>query len=179
MTLCWQGQFRFLRGLLLVHGRMNYRRLAIFTYYMFYINVALVLILYVYSLTAAMSSGGYFLIPVFVNLFAVIYTPLPIIIYGSFNQDVPKYASAVIARLYAGGIRRIYYTHSGFCRWMLEALLIGFLATCLPLLTLGGWGGSLSAPEDGDGCFDVRFVPPPTLPPSTHASAIVRLDHHR
>jgi len=149
------GQFRFLRQLLLVHGRMNYRRLAVFTYYMFYINVALVMVLYIYSLTAAMSTGAYFLIPVFVNLFAVVYTPLPIIIYGSFNQDVPKFASALTARLYAGGIRRIYYTHSGFTGWMLEALLIGVVGAFIPMTTLGGWDGSLAATPDGDGSFDV------------------------
>ena len=78
----------------MVHGRMNYRRLAIFTYYMFYINVALVFILYFFSLTAAMSTGAYFLLPVFVNFFAIIYTPLPIIIYGSFDADVPKCGTA-------------------------------------------------------------------------------------
>ena len=69
-----------------------------------------------------------------------------------------RFASAQTARLYSGGIRRIYYTHSGFAGWMAEAVLIGITATYLPLLCLGGWnipnpelGGSLPEPEDGDG----------------------------
>ena len=46
------GQFRFLRGLLLVHGRWAYRRMCIFAHFMFYKNVVLILTMYFYSLLA-------------------------------------------------------------------------------------------------------------------------------
>lgn len=38
------GQFRFLQGLVLNHGRQAYRRVAMFTNYYFYKNIALVVI---------------------------------------------------------------------------------------------------------------------------------------
>ena len=51
------GQFRFLRGLMLVHGRQNYRRFAVFALYMFYINAAFVMTLFFYSMICMASSA--------------------------------------------------------------------------------------------------------------------------
>ena len=50
------GQFRFLRQLLLVHGRYNYKRISVFTFYMFYKNVIVVLTMFFYSLLGMASS---------------------------------------------------------------------------------------------------------------------------
>ena len=54
------GQFRFLRALLLVHGRFAYRRTALFCYYMFYKNIANVLAMYAYTMTALASGERLF-----------------------------------------------------------------------------------------------------------------------
>ena len=53
------GQFRFLRGLLLVHGRWAYRRMSFFAQYMFYKNVVIVLTMYFVSLLAMASPSMY------------------------------------------------------------------------------------------------------------------------
>ena len=52
------GQFRFLRGLMLTHGRQNYRRFAIFAFYMFYINAAMVMSNFFYSMLATASGDA-------------------------------------------------------------------------------------------------------------------------
>jgi len=54
-------QFRFLRSLLLVHGRYAYKRMALFCYYMFYKNVANVLVMYFYTMLAKASGERIFL----------------------------------------------------------------------------------------------------------------------
>ena len=50
------GQFRFLRSLLLVHGRYNFRRLAIFIYFTFYKSVAVMLAQFFYATGALFSA---------------------------------------------------------------------------------------------------------------------------
>ena len=50
------GQFRFLRSLMLVHGRYSYRRFSTLCCFMFFKNIALVMALYWYALAAAGSA---------------------------------------------------------------------------------------------------------------------------
>ena len=54
------GQFRFLRGLLFVHGRQAYRRMSVFAYYIFYTNVCLVMSMFFYSMLAMGSATKIF-----------------------------------------------------------------------------------------------------------------------
>ena len=63
----------------------------------------------------------------FIDFYNVFYCSLPPLIYGSNDQDVSKALSAHSPRLYAGTLHRIYYTHSGFVRWILEAMLVSLL----------------------------------------------------
>ena len=83
------GQFRFLRSLLLVHGRYAYKRMALFCYYMFYKNIASVLAMYFYTLVA-MASGDRLFLALYIEVYNIFYTGIPIIIFGIFDQDVPK-----------------------------------------------------------------------------------------
>ena len=112
------GQFRFLRGLLLVHGRQNYRRFSIFVLYMLYINTAFVITLFMYSMICLASSvRPHHTLPCcrrrdlchcslphaavrifsqarvypffYFDYYTVFYTSLPNIVYG-FNDQVPQ-----------------------------------------------------------------------------------------
>ena len=112
------GQFRFLRGLLLVHGRQNYRRFSIFVLYMLYINTAFVVTLFMYSMICLASSVRRHHTPpcrrrrdlchcslphaaartvsqariypfFYFDYYTVFYTSLPNIVYG-FNDQVPQ-----------------------------------------------------------------------------------------
>lgn len=145
------GKFRFLRNLLLVHGRYNYRRYATFAYYMFYKNVANVMVMFIYSLLA-LASGGRLFITVYIETYNLAYTALPIVLYGIADQDVPKALSASVPRLYTAGIRRIYFSHFKFWLWMAEGVGLALVITLVPLACLS-WGG-LPSPEDGDISYD-------------------------
>jgi len=137
------GQFRFLRGLLLVHGRFNYRRMSVFAVYMFYKNIANVLAMYFYTLTA-MASGGRLFLTIYIELYNIVYTAFPIILFGISDQDVPKAVSAATPSLYTAGIHRVYYTHTSFWRWMLEATYTALVAAYAPIACLGAPGLSLA-----------------------------------
>ena len=65
------GQFRFLRGLLLVHGRQNYRRFAMFLYFTFYKNMLITLCMFVWSLYAFASA-----MTLFPSVFADLLNPV-------------------------------------------------------------------------------------------------------
>jgi len=136
------GQFRFLRGLVFVHGRQNYRRYAKFCYFMFYQSTVMVFSLFWYSLLALASGAQIY--PWFIlDLFTVFYTPLPLIVVSVNDQDVPKSESAVTPRLYTAGIQRTHLTSSAFNRWIMEAIYVGALLAYLPAAAYG-WGPNVS-----------------------------------
>ena len=163
------GQFRFLRHLLFVHGRFAYKRTATFCYYMFYKNITNVLAMYFYTM-CALASGDRLFPQAYIEVYNIIFTSLPIILFGVFDQDVEKSVAAHSPMLYTPGIYRIYYTHRGFVLWMIEATYLAVLAVYLPAAALGypggpgsnggknqetgefvnGGGWSLSSPPDGD-----------------------------
>ena len=73
----------------------------------------------------------------FIDFYAVFFTPLPIVVVASNDQDVPKALSAQSPQLYSATIRRIYLTHTGFARWMLEGIWLAAIAAYLPGLCFG------------------------------------------
>ena len=151
------GQFRFLRGLLLVHGRYNYRRLSVFAHYMFYKNIGNTLTMWLYMMLA-LASGTRLFYQFYFDWCAarlvrravvvaprarssrprgrynVFYTALPIIVFAFDDMDVPKAEAARHPQLYKAGIDRIYYTHAGFIRWIIEAIWLAAIAAYLPLI---------------------------------------------
>ena len=82
-----------------MHGRFAYRRTATFCYYMFYKNIANVLAMYLYTLVA-LASGERLFVQVYLEVYNIVFTALPIIIFGFNDQDVPK-AEAALAKLVA------------------------------------------------------------------------------
>ena len=143
------GQFQMLRHLLFVHGRFAYRRTSLFCYYMFYKNVTNVLAMYFYTL-AARASGERLFTQAYIEIYNIAFTSLPIILFCVFDQDVSKQEAASSPKGYTPGLLRLHYTHLGFVRWMLEAVLLACLCTYVPALGLGYPGWSLSSPANGD-----------------------------
>ena len=142
------GQFRFLRSLMLVHGRYSYRRFSTLCCFMFFKNIALVMALYWYSLAAAGSAIQ--VLPLFfVTWWNVFFSALPVIAYGFQDQDVPKDVSAEAVELYSKGIRRQFYTHAVFVRWCAEALYFGLVCSMAPVLSMALLGAGDSVNSDG------------------------------
>ena len=61
------------------------RRFSTFAYYMFYKNIANVLVMYLYSLTA-MASGGRLFLTIYIEIYNLAYTALPVVLFGVNDQ---------------------------------------------------------------------------------------------
>lgn len=75
------GQFRFIKDLLLVHGRWNYRRTSKVILYIFYKNALLVLPQFFFGIYSQYSGQNYYF-DGFYQLYNVIFTAFPIIALG-------------------------------------------------------------------------------------------------
>ena len=128
------GKFMFLRSLLLVHGRYNYKRFAIFLYFSVYKNVLCQMVLYFWSLFAGASTQ--LLLPsIFIDLInPIAMTALPIIAYPMFDTDMSKRRSAAMPELYTAGIARTHFTHRKMFWWVTEALYAAAVIAFAPLV---------------------------------------------
>ncbi|KAL4114266.1 hypothetical protein PRIC2_014589 [Phytophthora ramorum] len=115
------GQFYFLEKLLLHHGRLNYKRMAILAGYMFYKNIVMVLAQYFYMFCTG-SSGQKFYGELGFQLYNICYTSLPIIVLGVFDYDVPFEVSRLFPELYLVGPRMELFNNYTFFKWICSAV---------------------------------------------------------
>ena len=127
--------------------------MSVFCYYMFYKNIANVLAMYWYTFLA-LASGERLFLALYIEFYNILYTSMPIIIFGIFDQDVSKQVSSRSPHLYSAGINRTLFTRTGFMRWVLEATVLALHVTFVPALGLGLPGLSLASPQDGDPSVD-------------------------
>ncbi|XP_048666629.1 phospholipid-transporting ATPase IK [Marmota marmota marmota] len=96
------AQFRFLQRLLLVHGRWSYMRVCKFLRYFFYKTVASMMAQIWFSFyngfTAQPLYEGWFL-----ALFNLLYSTMPVLYIGLFEQDVTAEKSLQMPELYTAG----------------------------------------------------------------------------
>ncbi|GAB1522787.1 phopholipid transporting ATPase [Rhizoctonia solani] len=122
------GQFRFLTKLLLVHGRWSYQRVADMHSNFFYkvsipsstwsdadlglernLDFCDVLVLFLEQYT-------------FILLYNTVFTSLPVIVLGAFDQDINAKASLAFPQLYRRGILGLEYTQTKFWAYMFDGL---------------------------------------------------------
>jgi magnesium-transporting ATPase (P-type) len=101
------GQFRFLKRLLLVHGRYNYRRMARLICYSFYKNLTLQLCQFWYVWFNAYTGTSVYDSNMLL-LYNIIFTSVPILIYGIWDRDVSIHASLNVPQLYMYGQKNYY-----------------------------------------------------------------------
>ncbi|XP_054939118.1 phospholipid-transporting ATPase IK isoform X7 [Physeter macrocephalus] len=96
------AQFCFLRRLLLVHGRWSYMRICKFLRYFIYKTLASMTVqiwfAFYSGFTAQPLYEGWFLV-----LFNLLYTTLPVLYIGLFEQDVSAERSLELPELYVAG----------------------------------------------------------------------------
>jgi phospholipid-translocating P-type ATPase (flippase) len=126
------GQFRFLKTLLLVHGRWNHRRCGILTNYLFYKNSVLVLPNFFLGFYCLMS-GSFFYYDTFYQFFNTFFTSLPILYLASLDQDVSADVAISRPSIYRDGIERVFITHKIFWRWMMEGMYSGAVVFFIPV----------------------------------------------
>eukprot|EP01134_Creolimax_fragrantissima_P001479 CFRG1479T1 len=102
------AQFRFLERLLLVHGRWSYMRMCRFLTYFFYKNFAFTLCQFWYAIFTGWSGQTIF-DATFVTMYNVIFTALPIIAAGLFEQDVSDRVSQLYPHMYGVGQKDLLF----------------------------------------------------------------------
>ncbi|KAI4383555.1 hypothetical protein MLD38_009381 [Melastoma candidum] len=114
------AQFRFLSDLLLVHGRWSYIRLCKVVTYFFYKNLTFTLTQFWFTFQAGFS-GQRFYDDWFQSLYNVMFTSLPVIIFGLFDKDVSASLSKKYPELYREGIRNSFFKWRVVANWALSA----------------------------------------------------------
>lgn len=144
------AQFRFLRELLLVHGRQNYRRISVMILYSFYKNIALVFTLFLFNFYNGQSGTTFY--DSIIKLSWNIFLAWPIIIFGVLDMDVHDDDLRKLPTLYWEGPRDAHLNVGRFLEWILLALAHGAITYFLPLPTFihswtasGTMGGLMTA----------------------------------
>ncbi|KIK63428.1 hypothetical protein GYMLUDRAFT_41114 [Collybiopsis luxurians FD-317 M1] len=139
------GQFRFLTKLLLVHGRWSYQRVADMHSNFFYKNVIWTFAMF-WFLPFNNFDATYLYQYTFILLYNLVFTSLPVIVMGAFDQDINAKAALAFPQLYVRGIRGLEYTRTKFWLYMGDGLYQSAVVFFIPYLvwTLGiavSWNG--------------------------------------
>jgi magnesium-transporting ATPase (P-type) len=116
------AQFRFLENLLLQHGRMNYRRIAIVILYSFYKNCVLVTMLFWFNFFNGFS-GSALLNGNVQAMYNVIFTSFPIMVYGVLERDVEFKSCSRFPVLYGYGQKKQGFNLRQMVVWMLLGVI--------------------------------------------------------
>lgn len=126
------AQFRYLKPLLLVHGRNNYIRVTRLILYVFYKNTCCVSALFLYNLYTGCS--GTTLFELFLQMsFNFFFTGGPIIIYGFMEQDISPESALLYPQLYLAGQRRELFNLRVAASWALNAFVHTVLMCLIPV----------------------------------------------
>ncbi|KAG1725617.1 phospholipid-transporting ATPase 1 [Suillus paluster] len=141
------GQFRFLTKLLLVHGRWSYQRIADMHSNFFYKNVIWTLAMF-WFMPFCYFDATYLYDYSFILFYNLIFTSLPVIVLGSFDQDINAKAALAFPQLYVRGIRGLEYTRTKFWFYMLDGLYQSAVVFFIPYLV---WQLGLAVSYNGKG----------------------------
>lgn len=121
------GQFRFLTRLLLVHGKWAYIRSSAMVLNYFYKNVVWLLILFWHQFFSGFDAGLAmdFTYSMFFN---TVFTFLPTIFIGIFDQDINDRISVLVPQIYKKGIHQELYSTAKF--WEILACALYHSVIC-------------------------------------------------
>lgn len=120
------AQFRFLERLLLVHGHWCYRRISSMICYFFYKNITFGITVFLYEAHASFS-GKLLYNDWFLSLYNVMFTSLPVIALGVFDQDVSARLCLKFPLLYQEGVQNVLFTWRRILGWMLNGVCSAFI----------------------------------------------------
>eukprot|EP00298_Acanthocystis_sp_HF-20_P017871 c21850_g3_i7.p1 GENE.c21850_g3_i7~~c21850_g3_i7.p1 ORF type:complete len:785 (+),score=338.89 c21850_g3_i7:40-2355(+) len=115
------SQFRFLRRLMLIHGRWNYRRISLLVVYSFYKNITLVITQFLFGLQSEFTGQTIF-DGLAGNTYNVFYTS-GILVTAIFDQDVSQRILNAQPELYRSGVRNEKFNSKVFWKWWIEGLI--------------------------------------------------------
>lgn len=145
------AQFRFLKRLLLVHGRWSYRRMAKVLLYSFYKNVVITCTLFAYNAATGFSGTSFYESLVYSTFNFVL--ALPIIAVGILDQDMDQESMLAHPSVYVSGLRNLHLNVPKLTLWILHGFLHGaviYAAVVLPFsLNAGPVWDPVSGLTDG------------------------------
>eukprot|EP00002_Diphylleia_rotans_P022157 TRINITY_DN433_c0_g1_i11.p1 TRINITY_DN433_c0_g1~~TRINITY_DN433_c0_g1_i11.p1 ORF type:complete len:882 (-),score=147.24 TRINITY_DN433_c0_g1_i11:1386-3962(-) len=126
------AQFKFLKDLVLVHGKWNYHRMCKFVLYSFYKNVAFVSVLVFFTIENAFS--GTTLFDSWLGAgWNVVWTFLPVIVLAITEKDCSKMMIYRFPHLYLYGPFGVGFSLKKFGKWVfagiLHAVIIYYVGT--------------------------------------------------
>eukprot|EP00968_Pinguiococcus_pyrenoidosus_P000430 scaffold29_cov251-Pinguiococcus_pyrenoidosus.AAC.25 len=124
------AQFKYLKRLLLIHGRWNYRRMAVVILYSFYKNFVLVAVLFFYGFDSEFS--GLVLFDQWLYSLYNFYTTLPAIAVGIFEKDVPEEYVYAHPEIYRTGRLNKDMSTKKIVYWVVTALVHGAIVYYIP-----------------------------------------------
>uniref|UniRef100_A0A3B3DMC1 Phospholipid-transporting ATPase n=1 Tax=Oryzias melastigma TaxID=30732 RepID=A0A3B3DMC1_ORYME len=146
------AQFRCLQRLLLVHGRWSYFRMSSFLSYFFYKNFAFTLVHFWYGFFCGFSAQTVY-DEWFITLFNIVYTSLPVLAMGLFDQDVNDQNSLRHPSLYKSGQSHLLFNKRQFFLCTLHGITTSFLLFFVPY---GAF--SVMVKEDGSQLSDQQTL---------------------
>lgn len=128
------AQFRFLKKLLLVHGRYSYRRLGVLVLYIFYRNLALYLTQFWYVFLNGFSGQSLFE-QWTLAMYNILFTFAPGFVFGIMDRDYLKERLYAEPQLYSLGQRREVYNWRTVAAWIGNSVLHSLLCFFVPYFT--------------------------------------------
>lgn len=129
------GQFRFLKRLVLVHGRWSYRRLSETISNFFYKNMVWTWAIFWYQCFCDFDIT-YVFDYTYILMFSLFFTSVPVILMGVLDQDVSDTISLAVPQLYRRGIERLEWTQRKFWLYMLDGIYQSIMCFFIPYLTI-------------------------------------------
>jgi phospholipid-translocating P-type ATPase (flippase) len=157
------AQFRFLKDLLLVQGRNNYRRISMLVLYLFYKNIMMVSTQFWFTIANTGVSGQKFSPEFGTQAFNAIWTAFPILILGVFDKDAryntvvdlsrpppPSHVFPLLAdsdkashaypQMYRLGIENYFFSRRVHLQWLFDAAVESIALTFIALEALKNSG---------------------------------------
>jgi len=143
------AQFRFLKKLLLVHGRYSYRRTSTLILYTFYRNIFLYMTQFWYVFLNGFSGQSLY-DRWTLAVYNVVFTFIPILAFGIFDKDVGEAMLYTIPRLFSQGQNNEIYNYRTFFGWIgnglfhsLATLMITYAIQQSTVIWDNGWSSDL------------------------------------
>ncbi|XP_041648665.1 phospholipid-transporting ATPase ID [Cheilinus undulatus] len=139
------SQFRFLQRLLLVHGRWSYLRMCRFLCYFFYKNFAFTMVHFWFGFFCGFSAQTVY-DQYFITLYNIVYTSLPVLAMGIFDQDVPDQRSLEYPKLYEPGQLNLLFNKREFFICIAQGIYTSVVLFFVPCATLSDATQSTGVP---------------------------------
>ncbi|XP_028985138.1 phospholipid-transporting ATPase ID [Betta splendens] len=139
------AQFRFLQRLLLVHGRWSYLRMCRFLCYFFYKNFAFTMVHFWFGFFCGFSAQTVY-DQYFITLYNIVFTSLPVLAMGIFDQDVPDRRSLEYPKLYEPGQLNLLFNKRQFFICIAQGIYTSVVLFFVPCIILSDATQSTGVP---------------------------------